>query len=40
VDFVALAQDGAGAEEADASHHLGRDAGRVGGGAEYLEAEA
>jgi hypothetical protein len=40
VDLVALAQNGAGAQEADASHHLGRDAGRVGSGAEYLETEA
>ena len=39
VHLIALAQDGAGAKEADPGYDLGRDAGRVGRGAERLEAQ-
>jgi hypothetical protein len=39
VDLIALAQDGAGAEEPDARDDLGRDPRRVCGTPEDLEAQ-
>jgi hypothetical protein len=40
VDLIALAEDGAGAEEPNARDDLCRDAGGVGGRAKRLEPEA